>query len=415
MFHKKLQWMGELPSSWQDIPLSEVLEEVKTKNFNLQQTHALKFTYGNIVKKPDFEPTDDYVLKTIRNYYVVKPNDIVINGLNLNFDFITKRVGLVKDDGAITSAYIALRIKKNCDCVPLYITYLLKSYDAKKVFHNMGEGVRKILTFSELRKLYIPCPGKEEQLRIANFINKKLNLVENNILNIEKSISILKKYKYSIITQAVTKGLDPNVEMKDSGVEWIGNIPTSWQIIKLKNIVVLNNIKNRDPINPYIGLENIESESGTLIGELSFTPEGDSLLVKKNQVIFGKLRPYLAKCFLSDKTYSCSTEFLVFTPMKVYPGFLKYMLLNQTVINEFKRFSYGAKMPRIDPDYVMNTKFALPLSEYEQKRIAKYIDDKCNQIDKLISQKKFLLTKIEEYKKSLIYEYVTGKKTVEEN
>jgi type I restriction enzyme S subunit len=158
----------------------------------------------------------------------------MINGLNLNFDFVTQRVALVKDKGAITSAYMAIKANDCNEILPEYSTYLLKIYDNCKAFHNMGGGVRKILNFDELRRSYIIVPPVDEQKKISKFLDAKCSEIDDLIADIRAQIKILEQYKKSTISEAVTEGIDPNATMKDSGYEWIGETPAVWQFIKGK-------------------------------------------------------------------------------------------------------------------------------------------------------------------------------------
>ena len=149
-----IEWIGEIPAVWSVSPIRAHMSEVTEKNLFGQEKQALKFTYGKIVPKTNFDADeDDYVANTILNYTVVNPGTIVLNGLNLNFDFVTQRVGLVHERGAITSAYLAFKPFDNTKLSSEFIEYLLKTYDTCKAFHNMGGGVMKILNFSELKKV----------------------------------------------------------------------------------------------------------------------------------------------------------------------------------------------------------------------------------------------------------------------
>ena len=233
-----IEWVGQIPFSWDVKPIRAKFREVTEKNKLGIEKNALKFTYGNIVKKDNFDAADDdYVANTILNYMVVNPGTIMLNGLNLNFDFVTQRVALVKERGIITSAYIAFAPILDDDISTQFFTYLLKAYDSCKAFHNMGGGVRKILNFAELKKQYIVYPTITEQKRIANFLDAKCAEIDALTADIQTQIDILEQYKRSVITEAVTKGLNPDVEMKDSGIEWIGEIPSTWNIIRGKYLL----------------------------------------------------------------------------------------------------------------------------------------------------------------------------------
>ena len=214
-----IEWVGLVPQSWSVNPIRAEFQEVTEKNKLGLVKNALKFTYGNIVKKDNFDADDDnYVADTILNYTVVNPGTIMLNGLNLNFDFVSQRVALVKEHGIITSAYIAFAPNSNGRISSRFITYLLKAYDGCKAFHNMGGGVRKILNFSELKKQYIVYPTLVEQKHIADFLDAKCAEIDALTADIQTQIDTLEQYKRSIITETVTKGLNPDAEMKDSGI-----------------------------------------------------------------------------------------------------------------------------------------------------------------------------------------------------
>lgn len=241
-----IEWIGSIPVDWKTVPIYYVAEEVTTKNKTLLRKNAFKFFFGNIINKPNFNPDEDnYVNKTIRNYIIVNPGDIVINGLNLNFDFVTKRVGMVTRPGTITSAYISLRPKANV-ILPKYMLYILRTYDSEKAFHNMGGGVRKILNYDELSKSKIILPSISAQTRIIKFLDKKVSQIDDISKKIQQEITDLEKYRKSIITKAVTKGLNPNVPMKDSGIPWIGKIPQKWELEKARFSIKISN--GADPI-----------------------------------------------------------------------------------------------------------------------------------------------------------------------
>ena len=404
-----IYWAGKIPATWKVINNKYVMIKVKDIQPHYNNETILSLSMDGVIKR-DFSKGGKFP-KSFDGYQKLYKGNLLL--CLFDIDVTPRCVGIINDNGLTSPAYSQFVLNNGYYLNYYYYLYLLLDF-SKELVH-FSKNLRYSLTEDQLGDFKVIVPPYEKQKLISEFLDKALARIDNLILKTKKSISNLQDYKESIITQTVTKGLDPDAEMKDSGIEWIGKSPLSWQIVKLKYIALLNNIKCNNRTYQYVGLENIESKSGRLIGELSFTPEGDSLLVKKDQIIFGKLRTYLAKCYLANKTYSCSTEFMVFTPFKVSPKFLKYMLLNSAVINEFKRVSYGAKMPRIDPDYVMYMKFILPYSMQEQIKITKYLDDKCGQIDKLITKKQNFISMLDEYKKSLIYEYVTGKKTVGEN
>lgn len=200
-----IEWVGEIPASWDVSPIRANMVEVTEKNIFGKVKQALKFTYGQIVPKTNFDADEDsYVADTILNYTIVTPGTIVLNGLNLNFDFVTKRVGLVGEAGVITSAYIAFKPIDNCKLSSEFVTYLLKTYDACKAFHNMGGGVRKILNYSELKKVYIVFPSYDEQQAIVDYLDAKCSEIDQVIAQKQEQLTTLADYKKSLIYEYVT-------------------------------------------------------------------------------------------------------------------------------------------------------------------------------------------------------------------
>ncbi len=198
-----IEWVGNIPAHWDTIPIRYLFAECRLKNILNQEKTALKFTYGTIIKKTNFDSdSDEYVANTMTNYTVVYPGTIMINGLNLNYDFVSQRVGLVKDRGAITSAYLA--IVPGSRVVSEYANYQLKSWDYAKAFHNMGTGVRKTLDFSELGKKYFVTPSIEEQSKIVAFLDSKCKESEAIIASKKQQLTVIDSYKKSLIYEYVT-------------------------------------------------------------------------------------------------------------------------------------------------------------------------------------------------------------------
>lgn len=228
-----IEWIGEIPEHWNIGYVGKYLREVSNRNTSQKETNTLQFKLGEIVSKSD--GNSKYNPESIESYNIVYPGTIMINGLNLSFDFVSQRVALVKEQGAITSAYLAM--KPNHKCSPYYITYLFKSYDYKKVFHSLGKGLRATLNYNIIRNELIVLPSFSEQQSIADYLDQKCGEVDELIALQEEMITKLQSYKQSVITEAVTKGLDKNAPLKDSGIEWIGEIPEHWEVRTLKTML----------------------------------------------------------------------------------------------------------------------------------------------------------------------------------
>lgn len=293
-----------------------------------------------------------------------------------------------------------------------YYNYLLTYLDDEKILLSYTKSLRNTLTDEYFGAVSTIKPSLLEQQKIAVFLDEKVSHIDNIIEDTKKSIENLKAYKQSLITETVTKGINPNVEMKDSGIEWIGDIPKHWNPIKLKYLVELRNEKkNYKKGDRYIGLENIESYNGRINSVQIDYNSGLTDFFKKGDVLFNKLRPYLAKGFIAEFDAFGSGELLVLTQYKGDKRFLLYYLLSSKFIDVINSSTYGAKMPRANWDFIKELSIISPTKE-EQGKIADFLDEKSRTIDSTIEQKKQLVIELESYKKSLIYEYVTGKKEV---
>lgn len=198
-------------------------------------------------------------------------------------------------------------------------------------------------------------------------------------------------------------------EYKDSGVEWIGEIPSHWNVKKLKFTSDLNNTKlDNSKFNEYIGLEHVQSFSGKLLhyGNSSELDSKVNSVFYKNNVLFGKLRPYLTKCIVAETDGVCSDEFLVLKPNEIKPKFLQYIMLSKLFIELVNSSTYGAKMPRASWDFIGNIEISYPSID-EQIKITNYLDSKISQMEELISKKEELIETLKVSKTKLISETVT--------
>lgn len=197
-----IEWTPDIPAVWRTLPFIALLKHEKILNSELKSKKALQFKNGAIVPKSEWDSEDAGLIDVIKTYKLVQPGMIVINGLNLNYDFKTKRVGLVTESGAITSAYITLSVSKYVNV--RFLSYLLKSMDSKLLFHGMTEGVRKILSWKDIRRELLPIPPLEEQISIANFLDNKVLEIDSAVEGIKRQIELLGKYRKQVINDAVT-------------------------------------------------------------------------------------------------------------------------------------------------------------------------------------------------------------------
>ena len=427
-----IKWIGEIPEGWEIVPVRSCFDEVRTKNTDGQEQNALQFKSGNIISKTNFNASmDDYVADTITNYTVVLPDTVMINGLNLNYDFKSLRVALVKEKGVITSAYLAIFPDRK-KISPQYATYLFKGYETKMAFHNMGAGIRKTLGYKEFKNQPLLLPSEKEQNKISAYLDSKCSHIDIMLSKIRSSIEEYKKLKQAVITQAVTKGVRGEREMKDSGVEWIGEIPKYWNIGKLKYYWI--SVESGVSVNAADRPIDNPAQYGVLktssVSKFIFNPHehkqvnndeysrvtcpvtADCIIVSRMNTpdlvgACGYVEKTYPNLFLPDRLWQISFK------NDVSAKFIWYYLNNKMVRSYISSLSTGTSstMQNISQGQFGNISVCLPDSN-EQKEIADYLDAKCAEIDKLIAKKEQLVKELESYKKSLIYEVVTGKREV---
>ena len=292
--------------------------------------------------------------------------------------------------------------------------YMKYSLEYIAIYHKRADTNGYKIMNNEMAEIKLTLPPLIQQQAIANFLDQKVSEIDHILKKTRESIEEYKKYKQSLITEAVTKGLNPDVEMKDSGIEWIGEIPKHWDTKKMKYCVKLRNEKGifNKEIDHYIGLENIESFSGRYIKTESLYEGGTYDIFKNGDILFNRLRPYLTKCLMPIFDGFCTGELLIIKEFEGFKKYLFYYLISSKFIDVLNSSTYGTKMPRVSWEFMKELCLTLPNIQ-EQNQIVNYLDIKCTEIDSLISQKEALLSDLELYKKSLIYEYVTGKREVD--
>lgn len=424
-----IEWVGAIPAAWGVHRIASHFQEIKEKNTANAYSNALQFKMGKIIAKPQ-KWDEDETNETYSAYTVVHPNTIMINGLNLEFDFVTQRVARVECNGIITSAYIALSPRDDINAE--YICYLLKSYDACRAFHSMGRGLRKILSYSELKNKPIVVPPLAEQERIAAFLDAECGEIDAVLEKTRASIEEYKKLKQAVITQAVTKGIRGDRPMKDSGIEWIGDIPAEWDVVRQKYF--WNTVESGVSVNAADKPVDNSEQYGVLktsavskfvfiptehkqvnleeYGRVSCPVRADSIIASRMNTpelvgACGYVQNNYPNLFLPDRLWQITFK------DGLSPKYAWYYLSGIRVRQYISSLSTGtsSSMQNISQSQYGNIFITIP-SIGEQSEITKYLDEKCRSVDALVTKKQQYLTEIENYKKSLIYEYVTGKREV---
>lgn len=388
-----VKWLGEIPKHWKMQRWRFLMKENTTKNANCKERLQLQFRYGDIVRKTNQSEESD-VLDTISKYTVVNPDDIMINGLNLNYDFVSQRVAQVQEKGVITSAYISLRPTALANS--RYFTYFLKSMDAKKMFHGMGTGIRLTLSYNELKNQFLPCPSPKEQSAIAAYLDTATAKIDAAIAQQQKMIDLLNERKQIIINNAVTKGLNPNVKMKNSGVEWIGEVPKDWEIESMKYCMKIKN---------GMDYKHIQTESGIpVIGSGGQFAYASDYMYNGEVVFFGRKGTVDRPLYFKGKFWAVDTMFYTIPNSKILGKYLYY----QGLTIPYKYYSTSTALPSMTQTDLGNNPICLP-SIIEQKEIVDYLDKKCEKLDFAIANCNCQISLLQERKNIIINDVVTGK------
>lgn len=416
-----ISWIGEIPKKWRCLPIRALFTENRNKNFLGKETRALQFKYGTIIPKKNFDPEENYVAETILNYNIVDRGMIMLNGLNLNFDFVSKRIALVTERGIITSAYMSFYPTDTTTVLSEYANYLLKSYDNCAAFHNMGGGVRKILNFDELKRQYFILPSLAEQQRIAEFLDRECGKIDGLKADIQAQIDTLEQYKRSIITEAVTHGLNPSAPMKDGKV-WFGQIPSEWKELKGKYVFKQRNDRGNNiclrllsPTQKYGVIPQDKYEELTGMNAVKLNDSTNYALLKtihKGDYCIS-LRSFQGGFEYSEYEGVVSPAYQVFYPIiTIADGYYKYLFKEKGFIDVMNSYTMSLRDGKnIAFDDFGDTFIPVPPLD-EQQEIANYLDNKCAEIEQIIADKKTQIETLDGYKKSLIFEYVTGKKEI---
>ena len=267
-------------------------------------------------------------------------------------------------------------------------------------------GAQENISHSEISHFELSLPPLSEQKAIATFLDHKTQAIDQLIEKKQQLIEKLKEKRQALITRAVTKGLNSNTPMKDSGIEWLGEIPAHWNLVKFKHSVSLITEKS-DSADFIVALENLESWTGNYIEtDSNYNPSGISF--KADDVLFGKLRPYLAKGYLVEKPGNAIGDFYVFRGKKYLPEYLKMIVLSEIFIDVVDSSTYGAKMPRASWDFIGEMKLPVPSID-EQKLIIDKVNKHIASAVIIRNRVEKQVEKLKEYRQSLISAVVTGK------
>ncbi len=401
-------WLGEIPEHWGISQYRAYFQERNSPNKNLQESNLLSISYGKIIQK-DINKTEGLLPASFESYNIIEDGDIVLRLTDLQNDHKSLRTALCTQKGIITSAYVTLQ-PINQTVNSAYFQYQLHIYDVRKAIYGAGGGVRQALNYDAIVRLKSCVPSVEEQNAIVAYLDKKCAEIDELVSRRQAIIERLKELKQSIIAEAVTKGLNPDVPMKDSGIAWIGDIPQHWEIRRFANEFLERRTKVSDQDYPPISV----TKQGILpqLEKVAKTDNGDNRkLVRVGDFVINSRSDRKGSSGLSSYEGSVSLINHVLIPAPSWNRLFVHNLLRSVPFQEeFYKKGHGIVADLWTTRYsdIASSYIPFPPTD-EQQAIAIYLDKKCSDIDELVARQEQIIEKFKELKTSTIAHVVTGK------
>lgn len=401
-----IDWIGDIPESWKVKPIAYMTKSRSggtpdRNNLLYWENGTIPWMSSGEVNKVNIYDTDEKITTLAVHHSsakIISKNAVMVA---LNGQGKTKGMSaILRIDSACNQSLCAF----SCNAGILYYEYLFWCFQTMYTYLRQmsGDDVRDGLAASYVKKQKIPVPKYEEQQAIADFLNKECAQIDGIAADLEKQISLLQQYKKSLITETVTKGLDKSVPMKDSGVEWIGEIPTHWDKKRMKYFLSVSS-------GEAITSDQLEDGEYPVYGGGKQMGYFNKANVDKNQILIGRVGANCG-CVTITHTPSWATDNALVVQTLCYFKYIYYILISA----DLNRLNEANAQPLITGAKVGNCVVPFTANYTEQKQIAQYLDERCEKIEGLIIGKQKQLETIIQHKKSLIYEYVTGKKRVKE-
>ena len=404
-----ISWVGEIPKEWSVNRAKYCF--VNTKEIagcRSDRYERLALTMNGVIKRSK-DDSNGLQPEKFETYQILRPDELVFKLIDLQ-NVSTSRVGLSPYLGLVSPAYIIL--KSNKRVLPAFAEKYFLMLWKNQIFNALGDaGVRSNLNSKDLLELSIPFPSLDEQQRIAEFLDRECGKIDGLKADIQAQIDTLEQYKRSVITEAVTHGLNPSAPMKDSGIPWVGKTPEYWKVGRIGGLYELRNqkVSDKDFMPLSVTMKGILPQLETA----AKTNDGDNRkLVRAGDFAINSRSDRRGSCGISDYDGSVSLINTILKPRnRMNAKYYNWLFHTPMFADEFYKWGHGIVDDLWATNWSEMKRISIPLPPLdEQQEIADYLDNKCAEIEQIIADKKTQIETLDGYKKSLIYEYVTGKK-----
>lgn len=423
-----IDWIGQIPEEWRVRPIKHIVETPVTDG-----PHETPVLYETGIPFLSAEAVKDGVLdfNFKRGYISLKDHNRFKKKISPKKDdiFIVKsgattgNVGIVNTDEIfdIWSPLALIRCNKTLAIQKYIYFYLLSTLFKSQVEFNWSFGTQQNIGMGVIERIKVILPPVSEQQKIVEVLDKKTAQLDKVKVLLEEQIQKLKDYRASLIYETVTKGLDKTVPMKDSGIDWIGQVPQGWGVKPLKYLASYDDetltqfeINSNRKID-YVDISSVEFTKG-INGHQEFStleaPSRARKIAKKGDTIISTVRTYLKAIAYVNNDYIVSTGFCVVRPKKINSKYLNYTIMSDSFTGPVSKYAWGVSYPAISSSQLVNIPIPFPESIEEQLSIVDYLDHKMLQINHLIDIKQEQIENINKQRQTLIYDYVTGKRRV---
>lgn len=414
----EIDWIDQIPSHWSEKRIKYLFsEKPSTQNTEL---NSGSISFGSVVYKDDNSIPESTKL----SYQEVLVGEFLVNPLNLNYDLKSLRTALSDKNVVVSQGYIVLRLEER-ETDQYFFKHLLRVFDVEHM-KSLGSGVRQTISFNHLGTEALPLPPIKEQKAIASFLDTTTSLIDSLIEKTHSKIDLLKEKRTSLINEAVTKGLNPNVEMKDSGVEWIRDIPNHWGRLPLKYFgqvtlgkMLTSEDKGGYKLRPYLRSKNVQVEQVDIsdIQQMWFTDsELDKLRLKRGDLLLNEGGDVGRTCIWLNELEECYIQNSV-NRVRFDGDNERYFLYLSTLyhsVGYYDSLVNRVSIPHLTKEKLGAIEFLRP-PLLEQERIVEYLDGETQKIDSLISKEVVKFNLLKEYRQSVISTVVTGKIKVTED